>query len=75
MTLESRVLAFARSRENRNFYISELLTYVRLVLPGTAPDSPSRVLRQLRAKGRIFYHVVRRDLSLYRMDPRPWSAA
>lgn len=65
--LRDRVLAFARSRVDRNFYISELLTYVRLRMPGIAPDSPSRVLRQLRAAGRVGYYVVRRDLSLYRM--------
>lgn len=65
--LRQRVLAFARSRADRNFYLNELLTYVRIALPGTAPDSPSRVLRQLRREGRIGYYVVRRDLSLYHM--------
>lgn len=67
-TLLQRVFDFAASRGGRNFYMSELQTYVRIVLPQTAPESPGRVLRALRARGSVRYSVVSRPLSLYRME-------
>ena len=64
----ARVLKFARSRAGKEFYSSELLTYVRLRFPLIAPDSPGRILRQLRSAGKVEYHVLSRNMSRYRVD-------
>jgi hypothetical protein len=41
-------------------------TFVRPIL-NVAPDSPSRILRELRKQGRVDYIVVNRAASLYRV--------
>jgi hypothetical protein len=49
------------------FHMDELGTFVRLNAGITAPDSPSRILRQLRAKGQLDYVVLSRAASRYRI--------
>lgn len=59
------VLEFTRT--HRVFRMDDLFDAVRLVAPHIAPDSPSRILRQLRRKRIVNYEVVNRRQSLYRI--------
>ena len=47
------------------FHMKDLLTAVRSEFPYIAPDSPSRVMRDLRQKSVIDYRVINRKNSLY----------
>ena len=49
------------------FHMADLAAYVQQEQPDVAPDSPSRVLRALKAQGRLDYQVVDRRASLYRI--------
>ena len=51
------------------FYMQELLNYVEATTQ-VAPDSPGRILRDLRQKGLIDYVVLNRRQSLYQVLPR-----
>lgn len=51
------------------FHAEELLAAVRSVLSDVAPDSPSRILRDLRRQGLVNYVLVNRRQSLYRLMP------
>jgi len=60
------ILMFAREQGcGAPFRVETLRRYVRTRAPGIAPDSPGRVLRQLRLKGALDYVVVNRRQSLY----------
>jgi hypothetical protein len=48
-----------------HFHCEALRQYVIAKHPEIAPDSPSRVLRSLRQKGKLDYRVVNRSASLY----------
>ena len=48
------------------FHMENLLKYVRTRLPKIAPDSPSRVMRDLRQHKVINYVVLNRRKSLYK---------
>jgi hypothetical protein len=62
------VLQFCRTvRVGNTFRMESLQRYVSSVVPETAPDSPSRILRELRKKGELDYEVVKRSESLYRV--------
>jgi hypothetical protein len=59
------VLAFLSNKSNGDqFHLQDLQEYVARTCP-VSPDSPSRILRELRRKGRIDYNVVSRHDSLY----------
>lgn len=63
-----------RWRQDRPaFVIAELTEYVRANSP-TAPASPDRILRQLRAEGRIAYIVTCRHQSRYLLTAPPVAA-
>lgn len=50
------------------FYMEDLRRYVEKHIKGQiAPDSPGRILRELRKQRRLDYTVVSRSKSLYRM--------
>ncbi|KKL51677.1 hypothetical protein LCGC14_2293130 [marine sediment metagenome] len=52
------------------FYMEELRGYVERRVRGTmAPDSPGRILRQLRQQRQLNYRVISRSKSLYRVVP------
>jgi len=52
------------------FFMEELRIYVDRKLAGCiAPDSPGRILRQLRQQGLLNYKVVSRRQSLYQVVP------
>lgn len=63
------VLQFCRWRiigAPHEFRMAELQGYV-LQHTGVAPDSPGRILRDLRQRGLIDYRVVNRRASLYQL--------
>lgn len=61
------ILRFCAEREGIEFHAAELREHVVARLPSTAPDSPSRVLREMRLKGLVDYVLVSRAQSLYRI--------
>ncbi len=65
------VLAFCREivRQGRpRFSMRELTAYVRRCVGEIAPDSPGRILRELRGTGALQYTLISRRESLYRCD-------
>lgn len=60
------ILGFHATNSDRDFHIEELRRFVRDQVPEIAPDSPGRILRELRLQGRLDYTVVNRRQSLYR---------
>ena len=64
------VLDFYRSRLRsgcHEFHMDQLTEYVQANLAeALAPDSPGRILRQLRKVGRLEYIVLNRQQSLYK---------
>ncbi len=60
-------LVYAFCQLHNEFHMADLVRFVLVSEPDTAPDSPSRILRDLRRKGLISYEVVSRSASLYRM--------
>jgi hypothetical protein len=58
------VIEFARARVGGRFTMRELVEYVAGVV-GVAPDSPSRILRDLRQSGELDYVVLSRRDSVY----------
>ena len=63
------VVTFCQKR--RLFRAEELRDYVRSIAPEIAPDSPGRILRDLRLRGRLKYTVLSRSGSLYQVDAVP----
>ena len=47
------------------FHMEHLRKFVIKRVPEIAPDSPSRILRDLRLRGRLDYKIVSRKDSLY----------
>ena len=60
------VLEFCADHLGQQFYMRDLESFVSTRVPG-APDSPSRILRDLRQSNHIDYEVVSRSQSLYRL--------
>lgn len=58
------VTAFVRGHLHQEFHVEDLRRYIcdRVTV---APSSPDRIMRDLRAKGKINYEVVNRRKSLY----------
>lgn len=61
------VYEFCRRHVGWHFYASKLRGFVQMRSPNIAPESPGRILRQLRIAGRVDYIVVSRAASLYRV--------
>jgi len=57
------------------FHNAELVAYIRAAGFEVAPDSPGRIMRDLRSAGTIDYVVVNRRQSLYRITSSKRSAA
>lgn len=64
--LAESVLTFCRA--NQQFRLTDLLAFMQGHGDHGAPDSPSRILRDLRQRGKLSYTVVNRRASLYRID-------
>lgn len=56
----------ANTGAGRRFRMEELTAFVA-ARAQVAPDSPGRILRQLRRAGHVDYHVVNRAESLYEL--------
>lgn len=66
--IAAHVLAFVRDRlagGAKTFHAVELASHVLAQVPETSPDSPSRILRDLRTSGALGYRVLSRRQSLY----------
>lgn len=66
--LAGPILLFCRQRlwgGRPQFHMEDLRNHLRASGIAFAPDSPSRILRELRLAGRIDYRVVNRRASLY----------
>lgn len=59
------VTEFCKTRLGREFRMRDLVSYCEQHVPGTAPDSPSRILRLLRGARKLNYTVVNRRRSEY----------
>jgi hypothetical protein len=65
LRIAEAVLDFARQRAGSAFYMEQLNRHVADAVGTVAPDSPGRILRDLRKKQRLDYQVVSRSDSLY----------
>ena len=69
----SLIMEFFRHNNSntfRTFHMELLRKYVEMGIGGkVAPDSPGRIMRQLRQEGFLDYIVVSRRQSLYRVAP------
>ena len=64
------IMQFKTERpDDGTFRAEELRDYVIERVSGIAPDSPGRILRELRLIGRINYVVINRRQSLYQFRP------
>ena len=63
------ITAFYDIDRSRQFHMQDLQQYVKMKIPDTSPDSPSRILRDLRKKGVLDYKVIKRKDSLYQFLP------
>jgi hypothetical protein len=63
--LRPTILAFCRERIGQVFSAEELRRYVDSLL-FVAPESPTRALRALRARGLVAYEVIDRKQSIFR---------
>jgi hypothetical protein len=59
------VMDYASSHAGEAFHAEELRQFVLERDPLIAPDSPGRILRELRLAGKIDYVVINRRQSLY----------
>ncbi len=66
-TIGKTIVAFCILHFERTFHVSELREFVEARVGAIAPDSPGRILRDLRRDGVIDYEVVSRSESLYRI--------
>jgi len=63
--LSGPILAFCRL--HRDFHMEDLRLYLRGQSVDFAPDSPSRILRELRLRGAVDYVITNRRQSAYRV--------
>lgn len=61
------IVAFCRANLGHQFHADDLRRYVREQVGEVAPESASRILRDLRQQGTIGYELVDRAASLYRV--------
>jgi len=59
------ILTFAADHAGQTFHAEQLRRYVLHHDPAIAPDSPGRILRELRLGGKLDYVVLNRRQSLY----------
>lgn len=64
--IAEHILEFCRRKgKGTQFHMADLVAHVVSAVPDIAPDSPSRILRDLRKKSLLDYRVVSRSQSLY----------
>jgi hypothetical protein len=59
------ILAYARDHAGQTFHVEQLRRHVLGHAPEIAPDSPGRILRELRLARKLNYVVLNRRQSLY----------
>jgi hypothetical protein len=59
------ILVFKELRESHTFHMEDLRQFVIREHPNISPDSPSRILRDMRQKKVCNYVVLNRHQSLY----------
>ena len=59
------ILMFARDHAGQMFHVEQLRRYCLAHECNIAPDSPGRILRELRLEGKLDYVVLNRRKSLY----------
>jgi len=64
------IVEFSRKYAGQKFHMEQLRRYVTEQDPGVAPDSPGRILRELRLMNRLDYVVLDRRASLYQFRHR-----
>lgn len=57
--------------EGQSFHMTDLLEHVRTEVPFVAPDSPGRIMRDLRTKGVLGYTLINRRASEYMISRVP----
>jgi hypothetical protein len=69
------ILQFKAEHSTSTFHVEDLREYVRRCVPEIAPDSPGRILRELRLQRLLDYVVINRRQSLYQFrvlsEPEP----
>jgi hypothetical protein len=68
LNLECRIAEAVREylvRPGQRFHLTDLSEFVRAKVGECAPDSPARIMRELRKAGRLNYACVNRAASLY----------
>jgi len=63
------ILEFFANKGFVEFTSNELLAFVRRTHPTVAPESPTRIMRELRDKKKINYRSVKRAKALCRILP------
>lgn len=69
------ILEFRVACSSGTFHVEDLRRYVLQRVPAIAPDSPGRILRELRLNGLVDYVVINRRASLYQFRPSPRELA
>ena len=64
------ILRFYREHTGETFHMEQLRGYVFARTSDIAPDSPGRILRELRLENRLNYVVISRSESLYQFRHR-----
>lgn len=64
------VMMFAREHAGQQFHVEQLRRFVDAHAQEVAPDSPGRILRELRLRGSLNYVVLNRRQSLYQFRKR-----
>lgn len=66
-TIAPHIIAFIKEHEGKEFHNADLQKYVAEHVNGfVSPESPGRILRDLRERKVIDYELVSRPKSLYR---------
>lgn len=63
--LADAILAFCRARVGKTFFADDLRFHVQALYGKVAPASADRILRDLRARGKLDYTVLNRARSQY----------
>jgi len=63
------VLEFAAAYTGKQFHAEDLRRFVLKHAPAVAPNSPYRILYELKREGRLNYKVISRSQSLYQFTP------
>ena len=63
------IMTYYRAHVGKAFHAEDLRQYVLMFAADIAPDSPGRILRELRLEGKLNYVVIDRRDSLYQFRP------